>query len=91
MADLLKQRDQVIKSLDFVLEGMIQEIEKKSPSIPSKRPMIEDPLLPSGRKSIHWLPLPHLSKMFRRNHSLCSKLPPGTTKRGAERTNNSLQ
>jgi len=39
MADLLKQRDQVIKSLDFVLECMIQEIEKKSPSIPSKRPM----------------------------------------------------
>jgi len=56
MADLLKQRDQVIQSVDFMVEGIspgCREKKNTSPSIPSKPPMKTTP--PSKRAKFNSL------------------------------------
>jgi len=86
MADLLKQRDQIIKSVDFMLEGTYPggQEDKHQPQHSEQASNEDDPLLRSGQNSIHWLQLPYPSKVLgRKSFSVLET--------SRSRTNKSLQ
>jgi len=86
VSDLLKQRDQVIKSLDFMLERYLSRRSRRKAPVPAflaSLPWRQPPSFQAGKIQFIGYHFQILRKCLEGSHSLCWKLSQGVNKRGA--------